>query len=153
VSLVVVELASKLDGTSPARVLRVGFRNGVMLPPEEIWEGDQRFVSMLYGHEVVGDRYLVTHSGGVIDLQEKRVINNEQDGEFDSIEGTKVIYRLVNDRRKERGVYSFDLATGTLRKESKLGEGKYGLKGVRSPDGRKAVETGVGSGRTLWWWT
>src|SRR5581483_9009549 len=142
-SLIVIDLVSNPDGSSPYRVLRVGFRNGVMFPPETIWEGEPRFFGLFRRHRLVADRYLVSGYGGIVDIPEKKVINNEQDGDVEEIDGMTVIYRVENDRREE-GIFSFDLATREVRRVAKLGEGKYGLVGVCSPDGTKAIATGVG---------
>lgn len=141
-SLVVVEEVTGPSGTvDTRRVLRIGVRKGKLLPAETIWEGDQRFLGHFGRHRLVGDRYLVTDFGGVIDLCDKKVLNAEQDAEFYEIDGTKVVYRNLNVRRVE-GVFSFDLATGKVQKEANLGAGKYALLGKRSPDGSSAIESG-----------
>ncbi|MCI0699503.1 MAG: hypothetical protein L0241_00260 [Planctomycetia bacterium] len=144
-SLVVVEELSNEKGLiDKARVLRIGFHKGKKFPAEKVWEGDVQFVSgsRSFGHHLrlVNNRYLVTDRGGVIDLNEKKVIHNQQDGELDRIDGTKVIYTLAN--RQDVDVLSFDLTTRKLNFEHKKGKGKYGLTGELSPDGLKAIESG-----------
>jgi hypothetical protein len=141
-SLVVVEEVTGERGTvDTRRVLRVGVRNGQLLSAETIWEGDQRFLGHFGGHRLVGDRYLVTRFGGVIDLRDKKVLNKEQNSEFCGAEGTKIFYRNLNVNRDD-GVFSFDLTTHKVKKEADLGEGKYALIGARSPDGSATIESG-----------
>jgi len=140
-SLVVVEELPNAEGLiHKARVLRIGFYKGKMLPAETVWEGEERFVSHLYRHRLVNERFLVTHFGGVIDLNEKKVIHDEQNGELDRVDGSKVIYTRAN--RNDVDVFSFDLTTRKRNFEHKQGKGQYGLIGVLSPDGQKAIETG-----------
>jgi hypothetical protein len=139
-SLVLVENVVGPRGTvDTRRVVRVGVRNGKLHPAVTIWEGEQRFFGHFGGHHLVGARYLATKFGGVIDLRDKKVINEEDNCEFCGTEGTKVIYRKLNGDR-EHGVFSFDLATHKVQKEANLGEGKYTLVGVRSPDGTATIE-------------
>lgn len=140
ISLVVVEeVTGPSGGVDRRRVLRVGVRNGKLQPAETIWEGNERFLGHFGGHRIVGNRYFVTKFGGVIDMQAKKVLHKEQDAEFCEMDGTKVVYRNLNVRRED-GVFSFDLTTGKVKKEANLGEGKYALRGTRSPDGRSTVE-------------
>jgi hypothetical protein len=140
ISLFVVENVTGDSGTvDTQRILRVGVRNGKLLPAEKVWEGDQRFLSHFGGHRIVADRYFVTKYGGVIDLRDGKVLNNEQDGEFCAFDGTKVFYRNTNDGAV---VYSFDLATHKTKKEASRGAGKYAFPGVISPDGGSAIESG-----------
>ncbi len=142
IALVVVENVTGPTGSvDTRRVLRAGVRNGKLLDAETIWEGDQRFLGHFGGYRVVADRYLVTTFGGVIDLRNKKVLNKEENAEFVELDGTKIVYRNLNVRRED-GVFSFDLATGKVKKEANLGEGKYALIGERSPDGMAAIQTG-----------
>jgi hypothetical protein len=142
VSLVVVENVTGDSGAvDTRRVVRAGVRNGKLLPAETLWEGDQRFLGHFGGHQLVGERHLVTKFGGVIDLRDKKIINDEQDRELCGIEGTKIVYRNLNAPAGER-VNVFDLATGKLQKDENVGGGKYTLPGLRSPDGVSAVESG-----------
>jgi hypothetical protein len=104
-----------------------------------VWEGDQRFLSHFGGHRVVADRYFVTKYGGVIDLRDGKVLNDEQDGEFCAFDGTKVFYRNTNG---DATAHSFDLTTRKAKEEAARGAGKYAFPGVLSPDGNSAVESG-----------
>jgi len=142
-ALIVVEEVTNPSGVvDKRRLLRIGVRDGKLLPAETIWQGDQRFLGHFGGHKLVRDRFLVTAFGGVIDLRDKKVIHDEEDGHLCAIEDTKVFYRLNNVRRDE-GIFSFDLNTRKLRREAGLGEDKYALwNGVRSPDGMAAIECG-----------
>lgn len=141
-SLVVVEnVIGNSGAVDTRRVVRAGVRNGKLLDAETLWEGDQRFFGHFGGHHLVGERYLVTKFGGVIDLRDKKIINDEQDDEFCAIEGTKVVYRNLNAGAGER-VHVFDLATGKLQKDENIGGGRYTLPGLRSPDGVSAVQSG-----------
>jgi hypothetical protein len=141
IALVLVEEVTGPRGTvDTRRVLQVPVRNGKLLPAEKVWEGDQRFLGHFGGHHrVVADRYLVTRSGGVIDLRDGKVLNDEQDGEFCAFDGAKVYYRNTNGAAT---AYSFDLATRKAKKEASRGAGKYAFPGVLSPDGTAAVESG-----------
>ena len=140
-SLVVVEEVTGEGGTvDTRRVLRIGVRNGKLLPAEKVWEGDQRFLGHFGGHHrVVADRYFVTKFGGVIDLRDGKVLNDEQNAEFCAFDGAKVHYRHTDGGAT---AYSFDLATGKAKKEAKAAEGKYAFPGVLSPDGSAAIEAG-----------
>jgi hypothetical protein len=140
-SLVVVEEVAGDEGTvDKRRVLRIGVRNGKLLPAEKVWEGDQQFLGHFgEGHRVVADRYLVTRFGGVIDLRDGKVLNDEQDGEFVAFDGAKVFYRNTNGTAT---AHSFDLATRKAKREAKAAEGKYAFPGVLSPDGSAAIEAG-----------
>src|SRR5262245_18197300 len=92
-SIVVIELVPKAEGIAhTGRVGRAGVRNGRLIPSETIWEGDPRFVNSFSKHHVVQDRFLVTNSGAVFDINQKKMINDERDGDFCRIDGTKVIY-------------------------------------------------------------
>src|SRR5687767_6480917 len=80
-SLVLVEEVPNKEGSvTKRRLVRVGVRNGLVRPPETVWEGDQRFFGHFGGHRLVRDRFLVTAFGGVIDLREKKVISSEMYG-------------------------------------------------------------------------
>jgi hypothetical protein len=141
-SLIVVENVIGPRGTVDThRVLRVGVRNGKLHPAETIWEGDQRFLSHFGKHRLVGDRYLVTAYGGVIDLRDRKVINKAESGDFCGVEGNKLLFRKVLGFR-EAEARTFDLATHKEKKEADLCEGKYALLGVLSPDGSTAIESG-----------
>jgi hypothetical protein len=142
ISLIVVEEVTGTEGTvDTRRILRVGVRNGKLLPAETVWEGDQQFLSHFGGHRVVADRYFVTKYGGVIDLRDGKVLNKEQNREFCGTNGTKILYRDTNEDKV--AVFSFDTATGKAKKESVGGDGKYAFPGVLSPDGMSAVESGT----------
>lgn len=142
-ALIVVEEVPNPSGVvDKRRLLRIGVRDGKLLPAETIWQGDQRFLGHFGGHKLVKDRFLITGFGGVIDLRDKKVLHNEEDGKLCAIEGTKVFFRLNNIRRDE-GVFYFDLNTRKVHKEVGFGEDKYALwNGVRSPDGMVSVECG-----------
>lgn len=140
--VLVEEVVGGSGAVDTRRVLRVGVgRDGKLLAGETIWEGDQRFLGHFGGHRLVGDRHLVTHFGGVIDLRDKKVIHDEQNGDLLAVDGTTALFRVTNVRREE-GVFAFDIATGKVNKVADLGKGKFALPGVMSPDGTAAAYSG-----------
>jgi hypothetical protein len=118
-SLVVLEVMPKTYNPSrgfwdlPYRVVRIGFRNGRPLPAETVWEGPRSLVYSLWGTRLVGGRYWVTASGGVLDLRENRLLSGEHDGRDGQIEETHVRYWVKHDER-ESGEFTFEYATKTL---------------------------------------
>jgi hypothetical protein len=140
VSLLVID-SVKVDEDRLYRVQRTGFRNGKPLPSETIWVGEESFVISYWGVKIVNDRYLVTGSGGVLDVREKKVLNTECDGQWGIIDETKVTYWIESDRR-EQGKFTFEYATGTLTRIDKAPKAwHHNLQSskVLSPDQRKAV--------------
>src|SRR5207248_2395868 len=71
--LVLVKLTGP-DGTADRhRLLRVPFRGAEPQPPDAVWEG---LPGYLYQCRIVGGRYVVTESGVIIDVWEKRELHN-----------------------------------------------------------------------------
>ncbi len=141
-SLILVEEVPNQEGVvDTRRLVRLDFRDGIKRPPKTVWEGDQRFLGHFGGHRLLGDRFLVTRYGGVIDLRTGKVVNSEDNGTVLAIDGTRVIYSIANTLRPQ-GVFSYDTASGVLKFEHELGKGEYGLPGKHSPDGTKSIEAG-----------
>jgi hypothetical protein len=105
---------------------------------ETLLSQDQRFFGHFGGHRIALGRFIVTRYGGIIDIQAKKVIHDEQDGEVLGLEDGKVVYRINNSFRSS-GLFSFDL------KELKVATVKEGehwdLPGVKSPDETMSIET------------
>ncbi|WP_082842881.1 hypothetical protein [Gemmata sp. SH-PL17] len=143
-ALIVVEDVTGATGTvDRRRLLRIGVKNGKLFPSEMVWEGNLRFFGHFGGHRLVDDRYFVTKFGGVIDLRDKKVIHDEDNGTLCAVDGTKVLFRVTSAQR-EAGLFSFDLATGKVVKEAGPLDGKFVLKGTVAPDGMAAIESGPG---------
>jgi hypothetical protein len=88
-------------------------------------------------------RFIVTKYGGVIDIQAKKVIHDEQDGEVLGVEDGKVVYCIDNSQRLS-GLFSFDL---TERKVAKVEKGSHwDLPGLKSPDKTMSVANEVTDG-------
>jgi hypothetical protein len=116
VSLVVMKAAP--DSVSGC-VYRIGFRNGKPLPAEVAWEGDSRLLrTFLQTPWIFHDRYLVTLSGSVIDLQDRKTLNSEEHGRVQQIDEKKVTYTVA--QQGECDVFTFEYATG---KRTYVGKG------------------------------
>jgi hypothetical protein len=114
---------------------------------ETLLTKDQRFFGHFGGHRISLGRFIVTHYGGVIDIQARKVINDEEDGEVLGLEDGKVVYRINNSSRSS-GLFSFDL------KERKVAKVKNGghwdLPGLKSPDKTMSIETEDTKDGVIW---
>lgn len=115
-SLIVLETVD-VAGQERVRVKRIGFSKGRMLPPVTVCEVD--FVDSYDWHHLVSDRFLVTSSGGVIDLRENKVVNAERDGEVMSVGAAGVTY-TIESKTRESGVFVCEYATGNVSRVSKV---------------------------------
>jgi hypothetical protein len=140
-SLIVRDQIAGKDGFFHICVKRVGFRNGKPLPAEVIWEGDERNAEQFMLRVIWANRYLVSYVGGgsVLDLQEKKVINTERDGDVIHIDDKKVTYWIAGKDR-EQGLFTFEYATGTLTRIEMLKTPRLRRFDPLSPDGRKAID-------------
>ena len=122
------------------RLVRYRFRGARAPVREVIVEREQRFFGHFGGARLARGRYVVTKFGGVIDLDSKKVVHDEQLGELLGIDGDHVIYRVENVYR-ENGVFAFDLAK---RKLHKLREPHTWLpRSVRSKDGKHCASSNM----------
>ncbi len=98
---------------------------------ETLVSKDQRFFGHDRGARIALGRFIVTKYGGIIDIQARKVIHDEKDGEVLGLEDGKVVYRIDNSFRVS-GLFSFNL------KEFKVATVKQGshwdLPGLKSPD-------------------
>jgi hypothetical protein len=118
------------------RLSRVGLRTETdqFGPVETIWEGEAGFFANRGTSHLIDGRYVVGASAGVIDARTDEVIHDPNGDLLDVDEG-RVLFRS----RTDRGVFAFDPQTRMVERARGV-EGKYGLPGVRSPDGTKSVE-------------
>src|SRR5262245_4627536 len=64
------------------RLLRIRLRQGVSRGPETVWEGDSELLGQSWDWlELIDNRFVVTGAGGVIDVQAKKLINVEKEGD------------------------------------------------------------------------
>lgn len=95
------------------RLNRVGFRAGRPLPAETVWEGDYALIDDSGWNTVVAGRLLVTRFAGVLDLRAGRVLSSEMDGHVERLEPTRLVYRVLSDKRPA-GWFALEYATGTI---------------------------------------
>jgi hypothetical protein len=143
VSLLVVEAIPEKDGefSTAYRLVRVRFKQGVMQPPETIWEGESSSFFLLEAR-LYHNRYVVSTGGGVIDVVAKKVINPDPCGGC-YVRGARVVYR-IDEKDRERGIFAFNLVTHKVEKLSNLGDPDYDWSRLShdriSPDGRRVVK-------------
>lgn len=102
---------------------------------EVIAEVPRRFLSENSKHGIVGN-WLVTSSGGVLDLATKQIIHDESDGKLLGVTGNKVYFRLDNINRPQ-GVFEFD---GNTRKVLAVAPtSSWNLPGIISPNQTQSV--------------
>jgi hypothetical protein len=142
VSLLVVSGIPEKDGGFPRvyRLIRVRFNQGVMQPPETIWEGDS--FSLLEA-QLHYNRFVVSSGGGVIDVMAKKIINSDQGKRRGYVRGTRVIFQVEHEDA-EKGIFAFDLVTHKVEKLSKLDDPDHDWSELHycdriSPDGRRVV--------------
>src|SRR5262249_18731704 len=87
-------------------LVRLSIDRDNKLVKESLLSRDQRFFGHFGGHRIALGRFIVTKFGGIIDIQARKVINDEQDGELLGLEDGKAMYRIDNSRR-ESGLFSF----------------------------------------------
>ncbi len=140
-ALYVIENVASGQGTVDTRSLvRLSMDRENKLVKETLVSRDQRFFGHFGGHRIALGRFILTSYGGVIDIQSKKVILDEQDGKLLGLEDGKVFYRIENTFRVS-GLFSFDL---NERKVTEAGKGSHwDLPGVISPDKTMSVESGI----------
>jgi hypothetical protein len=88
---------------------------------------------------ITQQKFIVTKYGGVIDLQTRKVINDQKNGYLLGIEGGKVTYRIMGDGQAT-STFAFDLKTCHL---EKLEPGNHwDLPGHKSPNRTMSVSSG-----------
>ena len=139
-SLVVTEFLHDMP-EHRTRVVRYDFKNGRVQPPETLWEGPSHRFGSLGLQPIIENRYLVSASGSVIELQEKTLIH-EGAGRLMEVRGDRVVSGFYNSSKLERLV-GFNLRTRAIEKltdrESEAITLGSELLGERSPDGVKSV--------------
>jgi hypothetical protein len=114
------------------------FRDGKPAERQELYTGDASEFGFQARYRIISGRYVVLTSATVIDCVEKKVVDQFHGDQVLRVEGTKV-YSYTGRDGPEQGVYCFDVATGKREKVAELGDGRWGLRGVISPDGTKAI--------------
>jgi RNA polymerase sigma factor (sigma-70 family) len=139
-ALLFVELVLKPGetGSRTLRLVRVPFRGGKPAGREDVFTADASEVGFQANHRVVADRHVVLKTATVIDVTDRKVLHTFDGGQVLRVEGEKV-YFYSNKVTGEQGVFCFDLATRKRDKVAEIGGGRWGLRGVLSPDGTKAV--------------
>ncbi len=138
-ALYAVENIADDQGVVKTRSLvRISMDRENKLVKETLLSKDQRFFGHFGGHRIVQGRFIVTGYGGVIDIQTRKVIHDEDDGEVLGLENDKVVYRINNSLRGS-GLFSFDPKERKVEKLNKGGH--WDLPGVESPDKTMSIET------------
>jgi hypothetical protein len=139
VSLLAIQGEVDQRGTvSRCRSLRVRFRDGVAQRPETIWVGAYATIgSEPFG--LVKGRYIVSSTGGVLDVAAGRVVHKVPFGYQCRIQGNQVVYQEDVGGGHSRRV-AFDLVTHNVEQVAGFGneDEDFGREDV-SPDRRKAV--------------
>jgi hypothetical protein len=119
-------------------LVRLSMNRESKLVRETLLTKDQRFFGHFGGHRIALGQFLVTPYGGIIDIQTRKVIHDEEDGKVLGLEDGKVVYRIDISSRPS-GLFSFDLKE---RKVEKVDKGEHwDLPGMKSPDKTMSIET------------
>jgi hypothetical protein len=147
--LYVVEFArsGKAD-TWRDRLLRLTLRPDRTLRDEVLLTTKPGFFRDPARAQIINGRFIVTEHGGVIDVKEGRIINDETRGYLRGVEKSLVVYRLYDPyspiglvrqppgRAEQFGVFAFNLETRTrIRPEAK----HWYLEGIVSPDRSRSI--------------
>ena len=133
-SLIVVELGKNAKGVAETQTLvRYHIRDGKVMARESILT--TRTIDIRYDlgpNQIYANRYVITGSGDVVDLQTKQAIFKSK-GEFVGIDhkSNSVIVRV--DRGESQGLYAFELDTHSY--ESLGPKSRWAMPGKRSPNG------------------
>lgn len=141
-ALYLIENVTSPNGVVETRSLvRLSMDRGNNLVKDTLVSKDQRFFGHFGGHCFALDHFVVTRFGAVIDIQSKKVIHNELDGELLGLDDGKAIYR-INHVNRTSGLFSFDL------RDRKLGKARPGthwdLPGAKSPDKTMSAVQDIG---------
>jgi hypothetical protein len=158
--LYVAENVFAKNGLLETCLVRLSLDRDNKLVKETLLTTDQAFFGLFDGgHRIALGRFIVTKHGGVIDIQARRVIHDESDGDLLGVEDGKVIYlvntanrpsfffdrnarKLVNAPNRPSGLFCFDL---NARKLAKLKSGTHwDFTGVKSPNRTMSVEHVLG---------
>jgi RNA polymerase sigma factor (sigma-70 family) len=126
------------NGSRTLQLVLLRLRDGKPAERQELYIGDASEFGYQSRYRIISGRYVVLTSATVIDCVEKKVVDQFNGGRVLRVDGTKV-YSYTGLDGSAQGVYCFDVATGKREKVAALGEGRWGLRGVISPDGTKAV--------------
>jgi hypothetical protein len=125
------------------RLLRLTLRPDRTLRDEVVLTTKRGFFGDPAKAQLVEGRFVVTEHGGVIDVKEKRIINDETRGYLRGVEKPLVVYRLYDPysptglvrhaagRAEQFGVFAFNLDTRT---RSRPEARHWYLEGIVSPD-------------------
>ena len=140
---VIEDVANDEGLVAVRRLVRISFDKDHRLTKEVLLTKDQRFFGHFGRHRIVADRYVATAYGGVIDLQTKKLIHDEQHGELLGSEDGRVVYVVANINRPS-GFFAFDLKTQSVQRFGQPGH--WGLPGVKSPDTKRSIQQQGGGG-------
>jgi hypothetical protein len=138
-ALYVIENVASDRGTVDTRSLvRLSMNRENKLVRETLVSRDQRFFGHFGGHRIALGRFILTSYCGVIDIQAKKVIHDEQDGQVLGVEDGKVFYRIENTFRVS-GLFSFDLNERNVAAVTKGSH--WDLPGLKSSDKTMSIAT------------
>jgi hypothetical protein len=106
-----------------------------------VWEGPSDFFSVAWKHQIVGNRFVVTATGGVIDVWEKRALHEGSGELLEATDERVVSGRDCGSSQPRNRIVSFNLLTRKAQRLTGREAEPYALPGKRSPDGTKSVET------------
>jgi hypothetical protein len=146
--LYVVELVRSGKAVDRAdRLIRVTLGRDGNLVRETVLSAQAGFFGDPNKAHLVAARYVITQFGGVVDVEEGRIIHDQRAGYLLGVEKERVIYRLYDPssalevihapgRAKQFGVFEFNLQTRTRARPK---EKHWYLDGIKSPDQSRAV--------------
>jgi hypothetical protein len=140
-------LWGKNGAANKINLVRVAFDKDQRLTKETLLQGGEGVFGSSFGTRILLEqRYVVTSSGGVIDVQTKKVLHDQRHGKLLGVDEGKVVY-LVADIDMPNGFFSFDLKTHKVEKLEN--PGRWKLLGVKSPNQKMSVKQEVGGGPIL----
>jgi len=125
-------------GSRTLRLTRAAFRDGKLSSREELHTGDASEFGFNAQYRVIDDRYVVFQSATVFDLVGKKVRYSFDRGQVVAVEGSTVYFYNIKDGGPT-GVFRYDVAAEVVDKVAEQGAGRWGLRGVVSPMGTKAI--------------
>jgi len=127
------------NGSRTLRLVRANFHDGKLTQREDLLTGDASQFGYQRQNYLIDNRYVVlTASATVFDLTERKVVNALDGGYLLTVEGPRVYFCSIA-QGGERGVFCFDTTIQKRERVADNGEGRWGLRGVISPSGTKAI--------------
>lgn len=144
-ALLLVEYGEDAAGEQLQTLKRYRFRNGRLASTEAILT--TRTLDVRYDlneNRMVGDRFVITHWGDVVDTRKKAVLHRGGGAQVRGLEGDLVVLEV--DKDAVHGFFTYDLAT---QRYGPLAEsGRWKLPGLVSPDRKRSVDPSRGG--QLW---